>query len=338
MSIHDSLNNFMQIKIIKIDEPTPYADLSLTCEEDYFGTIGPEANCVLIWNAKTFGLKNRIPISNYSVRKVCMINKNIVAVILENCNVLFFSLASFEGVLLKEFPNIHLNSINDFLVTKNYKFLISAGEEGVIKIWDSKMMFKNHISYQQFIGHSSGIRNLICMEQKSLLITVSETGGLNFWNFLGDLTFCETEITQEMEKCGNLKEVNMLLKSGFNKSQSAKSVLPMSTSSSKMKASHLEKTYKLEHNPNYKEELSSSTFKKALITSTKEADLLKMQVLSMLPVSPEEGEIADINNFSQSNSQFLNSDAFNKNFEAVVNLEEKLLFTPKYLPAKLDKM
>src|SRR5690606_31639373 len=67
ISIHDTYNNFIQIKSIRIDDITPFTDLSLTNDKDYFATIGPEANCVLIWNSKTFGLKNRIPISNFFI-------------------------------------------------------------------------------------------------------------------------------------------------------------------------------------------------------------------------------------------------------------------------------
>ena len=182
MSIHDANNNFIQIKLIKIDEPTANTDISLTLEEDYFATIGPESNCVIVWNALTYGMKNRIPINNFFVSKICLINKNLLAVVLENCSVHFYSLAAYEGIFIKEFPNIHINKITDFLVTKNYKFLISGGEEGMIKIWDSKMLFKPYTSFQQFIGHSNAVKSIVCLEQKSLLISVSENSGIYFWN------------------------------------------------------------------------------------------------------------------------------------------------------------
>ena len=64
----------------------------------------------------------------------------------------------------------------------------------MIKIWDLKMIFKTIQSYQQFIGHSTGVRVLILMESKGLLISSSENSGIYFWNFLGDTTFTESEL------------------------------------------------------------------------------------------------------------------------------------------------
>ena len=336
MSIHDSLNKFIQIKVIRIDEPSPNVDISLTLEEDYFATIGPDANCVIIWNSKTFGVKNRIPINNFFINKLCLINKNLVSVILENCCVQFYSLASYEGILVKEFYNIHINKINDFLVTKNCKYLISGGEEGMIKVWDSKMLYKPHTSYQQFIGHSSGIRSVLCIESKSLLITASENSGIYFWNFLGDLTFCETEISQELEKFGNAKDMKEFVNFNSNNTNKKAAINTSNMSMSNIKASHLEKTYKLEHNIN-----ANTQTKSKLHHHMDMGDHGASQVLNMLPIEFEEDDGMDL---SYSASNLMNSDAFNKsaqNYNILTNaddLNNKILYTPNYLPTKIDKL
>ena len=79
--------------------------------------------------------------------------------------------------------NLQINNINQFITSHNYKYLISAGEEGMIKIWDMKMVFKPMQSYQQFIGHATGVRVLILMENKGILISASENSGIYFYNF-----------------------------------------------------------------------------------------------------------------------------------------------------------
>ena len=40
LCIHDCSNNYIQIKIINIDTPSIYTDISLAVEADYFSTIG----------------------------------------------------------------------------------------------------------------------------------------------------------------------------------------------------------------------------------------------------------------------------------------------------------
>jgi WD40 repeat protein len=317
ISIHDTYNSFIQIKSIRIDDPTPFTDLSMTVDREYFATIGPEANCVLIWNSKTFGLKNRIPISGVFVQKVSLITKNLLAVVLENCTVNFYSTGTYEGLLLKDMPGIHIDRINQFLITKNFKYLLSGGEEGMIKVWDAKMIYRNYQSYQQYIGHSSGIRGMICLENKSLVITSSDNSGIFFWNFLGDLTFCETEITQEFEKLGNLKELP--------KTGKKVNVPQRSTTMNTLKANHFEKTYKTETNN------LAATEKRLKINMDRLEEA--GSELNMLPVLADDKDVTL--DFSQSiQSGFLNSNT-NTSFD---ELAKKVLFTPKHIPGKFENM
>ena len=129
---------------------------------------------------------------------------------MDNCIVRFYALRRYEGVFIKELMNLHINNVNQFITSHNYKYLISSGKEGMIKIWDLKMIFKTIQSYQQFIGHSTGVRVLILMESKGLLISSSENSGIYFWNFLGDTTFTESEIVQELEKLNIPSHLKML--------------------------------------------------------------------------------------------------------------------------------
>ena len=51
-SIYDSSNNYIQIKIINIDIPSIYTDISLSVEAYYFATVGSESNSSLRWMFK----------------------------------------------------------------------------------------------------------------------------------------------------------------------------------------------------------------------------------------------------------------------------------------------
>ena len=192
--------------------------------------------------------------------------------------------------------------------------MISGGEEGMIKIWDFKMLYKNYTSIQQFIGHSSGIKAIACLDQKSLLITVSENDGIFFWNFLGDLTFCDSEILKEIEKFGE-KSFILTDKSKKNSQNKSSSVKPIS---------HLEKSYKLEHNDAIERRLNIK----------KEKREIEKQTLMMLPIDKEVENMEIIDKVQALSTGKKNNI---KDNSSVDFLEKKLLFYPNYIPCKIEK-
>ena len=359
ISIHDSSNNYIQIKIINIDTPAIYTDISLAVEGDYFATIGSESNCALVWNSVTFGMKNRVPINNFFIKKICLINRNLLACILDNCNVRFYALSKREGILIKELMNLHINNINQFITSHNYKYLISSGEEGMIKIWDMKMIFKPMQSYQQFIGHATGVRGLILMENKGLLISSSENSGIYFWNFLGDTTFTESEIIQELEKLNNPENIKALTErlntnvqdNNISTSNLGKSTLRKNKSKEKEKGimtkdirnKHMEKEYKAENefeksNPNYE------IIKKGIRENDPNDDNKEIYYeLKVLPLG-EENNKDDIDiNYTNTDFQIKEEDLNKYDYSNIApddpknqEINNKILFKGKFLPEKLS--
>ena len=354
ISMHDCSNNYIQIKIINIDTPSIYTDISLAVEADYFATIGPESNCALVWNCLTFGMKNRVPINNFFIKRICLIHKNLIACILDNCNVRFYALSAYEGVFIKELMNLHINNVNQFITSHNYKFLISSGEEGMIKIWDMKMVFKTMHSYQQFIGHATGVRGLILMESKGLLISASENSGIYFWNFLGDTTFTESEIIQEIEKLNvpshlkMLNEKSALMENslGGGKSINLKNTKVTNKPDKKLltkdiRTQHMEKEYKAENdfektNPNY--EIINKGIKENDPNDTNKDKLYDLKVLSVGKEDNDEINISYTNTDFNIDQETLNKfDTSNVSPDDPKNQEinNKILFKGKYFPDKL---
>jgi hypothetical protein len=161
------------------------------------------------------------------------------------------------------------------------------------------------MSYQQYIGHSTGVRALIVLEQKSLIITASDHSGIFFWNFLGDLTFCETEITQEFEKLGKLKEVP-------NKKQ----VNTMST----IKANSCNKTYR-------GNEIKAEKRLKINFDNTE----LNAHELNMLPINVDDDITLDL-------STSMTTEMINKANTSTQDLLNKLYFSPKFTPAVYESL
>ena len=356
ISIHDSSNNYIQIKIINIDTPAIYTDISLAVEADYFATIGSESNCALVWNSLTFGMKNRVPINNFFIKRICLINKNLLACVLDNCNVRFYALSETEGILLKELMNLHINNINQFITSHNYKYLISTGEEGMIKIWDMKMVFKPMQSYQQFIGHATGVRGLILMENKGLLISASENSGIYFWNFLGDTTFTESEIIQEIEKLNQPAHIKKLIEKSNMQDASAtmgKSIISTKNLKPKEKqkglmtkdirTKHMEKEYKAENdfeksNPNY--EIIKKGIKENDPNDDNKENIYELKVLPL-----GEGNNTDDIALNYTNTDFqLKEDDLNKYDYSNIppddprnqRINTKILFKGNKLPEKIS--
>ena len=315
LSLHDVSSEFLQMKVIKIDSPVVYTDLAVPHEDIIFSSIGPESTCVLVWNTTSYGIRNRIPVNQNLVKGLCFITNKLLSVILENGNIWVFSLLVFEGNLVKEINFLHSSNLSCLVASKNYKFLISGGDEGMIKVLDSKMIYKNYSSYQQYIGHSNKIKSLIIIEHKSLVISVSENDGIFFWNFLGDLTFSETELLNDFDALANYGA------SYFKKNKQVSKI--ENEKHEKIENHIVEKVY--QNQEKEKTELRKKI--KHDIHTKCERDIDK---LIMMPVEFEDDQFLNYTkgSFKPEDNSFIN---YKTNKE---DIEQKLLFETKFTPEK----
>ena len=357
LSIHDCNLNYAQIKIINIEKQCLFTDISLSLDQNYFATIGPESKCIYIWNSESFAKKNHINLTvrnNKTIilaKKLCLINKYLLGVGLDNCSIRFYSVSKFEGIFIKEIKDIHIKGINQFICTKNYNYFLTSGEEGLIKIWDMKMVFENYKSYQQYIGHSSGINGLVLIDNKGLLISSSKNSGIYFWNFLGDLNSINRNIINNFEQLDDPLYINNL-KNKFNnkinstrQSKSLNKYNPYYSENKKnqlltkdIMSFHMEKKYYAEH-PDLKESNNilnnidiKTDSKNNIIINSEKDDEPEFKVLPNFK-SEEDAEKIIIN---YSNKDYIINkttlDKYETSIDKINNIKYKLLFSPKYLP------
>ena len=352
MSIHDSNNKYMQCKILNIDPITgAYSDLSLCVEKDFFATIGPESKCALIWECESFITKNKVQLKEI-IMKICLIHKNLLTVLFENCSIRFYSLASFHGIPIKEIKNIHINSINNFIVSKNYKYFISGGYEGMIKIWDFKMSYKRQLSSQKFIGHSNSISSIVLIEKKSLLVSTSQYSGIYFWNFLGNTTQTENEIAKALERFGDvdyasrstiLNNNNTLTLSEANFTKKAKQHMQQTlnaNTTSNIRMKQMEKVYKTKKGG--QQEVSYVNDSECNNNNNTHDNNLTSTNLLMLPVLEDKSSIEI--NYTNNNTIPVTIDNIDKyttvncdNIEINECLYNKLFYKERYCPYVLNK-
>ena len=113
---------------------------------------------------------------------------------MNNCSIRFYSLGKYEGIFIKEIKDVHIKGINKFICSNNMSYFITCGEEGLIKIWNMKMLYNNYISYQQYIGHSNPINGLVLIDNKGMVLSSSKNNGIYFWSFLGNITNYDNEL------------------------------------------------------------------------------------------------------------------------------------------------
>jgi hypothetical protein len=138
---------------------------------------------------------------------------------------------------------------------------------------------------------------------------VSENDGIFFWNFLGDLTFCDTDINFELEKIARVREEKPKKSISVNSKQTTKQL--------KEDKEKVEKDIKKKENRFNIHDNSSES----------------RNLLVMLPVEKDnEGNYdtskINVNNLSQKIEK-------QKTFE---ELDKKLFYTPLYVPQKHDKL
>ena len=353
LSIHNCSLDYCQIKIINIETQSFFTDISLSLDEFYFATIGPESKKVLTWNCQSFDIKNNINLNTkfnkdiYLAKKLCMFNKNLLGVGLNNCTIRFYTLGKYEGIFIKEIKDIHIKGINKFICSKNYNYFLTSGEEGLIKIWDIKMIFNNYKSYQQFIGHSNGVNGLILIDNKGILISSSNNNGIYFWNFLGEITSFDEEILKSLDYLSDplyIKNLKSRINGKLKSSRNSKSLNKYGKNDLEDKKEELlTKDLMIAHNER-KFYAENQEIKEKSVNKTTDFFNDKITInfnneveqgFKLLPKFPNEEEKEKII-LSYSNKDYVikkkNLDKYENKIYSVNNIKNKLLFSSNFLP------
>ena len=112
----------------------------------------------------------------------------------KDCKVRFYSLMRYDGIFIKEIPNCHRGSINGLDVSHNSGYMITGGEDSMVKIWDYEAQKTIPYNFQCFIGHTYPLTNIIFNPcNNNQIISVSKRDGIYIWEFNGDV---ETDYKQ----------------------------------------------------------------------------------------------------------------------------------------------
>jgi WD40 repeat protein len=109
-------------------------------------------------------------------------------VMTNDCRIRFYSLARYEGIMLREVNVVHRGSITAMTVSQNSGYFLTGGEDSMLKVWDYEAHKTLPQFYQAFIGHTYPVRGVMfCPNDNSTVISCGEKDGLYLWDFYGDI-------------------------------------------------------------------------------------------------------------------------------------------------------
>jgi WD40 repeat protein len=98
--------------------------------------MGEHGNSVRIHETETFALRHSLNTGHILTSFVFAQHNRELVCATQDCKLLFFSLNKYEGVYLREIATVHRGMITSLDVSSNSGFLLTGGQDNMIKVWD----------------------------------------------------------------------------------------------------------------------------------------------------------------------------------------------------------
>jgi WD40 repeat protein len=126
-----------------------------------FGVMGEYGNNIVIYDSESFLIQHQIQVNNIVKSFKFANNNRDLLVITKDCKVRFYSLIKYEGIFMREVANCHRGSITGLDVSNNSGYMLTGGEDSMVKIWDYEAQKTVPYYFQSFIGHTYPLSSII---------------------------------------------------------------------------------------------------------------------------------------------------------------------------------
>jgi len=211
-------DHFQPVKNIDYELPNQnYCSLSFSMDSSMLANISSNANTITVWETRNFSLRYHLDVTGDIISKIAFAPNGRDLVLLTISSKLKFyrlgqSARDEELLHVKDSYDITDMECVDFQITTNNRFIICAGKEGVIKVYDYFMRGGPVASTQAFLGHFKHPTRLCVQKDLRNVYSCGEFNGIYKWTFYGDATkpedlsqFCE-ELAGEKEARARLTE------------------------------------------------------------------------------------------------------------------------------------
>lgn len=103
--------------------------------ESLFGLMGEHGNNVMIYDTESFVLRNQIQAGHF-VKIFQFTSSTEIIIATMDQKIKFYSLKEFGGVFQREISTVHRGSITTTSISENKQYLLTGGEDNLLKIWD----------------------------------------------------------------------------------------------------------------------------------------------------------------------------------------------------------
>jgi WD40 repeat protein len=208
--VYDVTRGYQPVKMIASDSPARHVAMAISHDGALLAALGPDPACAIIFSAESLmplrklrrrqrngavakladggGAPTPGARSTDSNFRVFCFNKDATELIAATSDRRLARYDVGTGTLIRETTAVHHGSINTLDVSPSGAYVISAGDDRVLRVWDAQLRGPNPPPFQSYIGHASGITQLKFSGLKDGAVNVVSVGagnGVFLWKFYG---------------------------------------------------------------------------------------------------------------------------------------------------------
>lgn len=170
--------------------------------ESMFAVMGECGNNVMIYSSDSIVLRHHIHVG--SIVKSFQFSKrgNEIIIVTKDQRIRFYSLSCFDGAFMKELSTVHRGAIRTTDLSNNGGFMLTGGDDNLIKLWDYDAQTATPTHFQAFIGHTFPVVNTLFNPwDNNIIYSAGERDGIFIWQFHGDMqTNYFTQVEDDEQK------------------------------------------------------------------------------------------------------------------------------------------
>lgn len=160
--------------------------LNFSRDGSMLANISSNSNTITIWETRNFSLRYHLDLTGDIVSKIQFAPNGKDLVILTTASKLkFYRLGSSardtELLHIKDSYGITDLECVDFQISQNNRFIVCAGKEGVIKVFDYFMRGEVLPSHQAFMGHYQFPNKIVLTRDIRTIFSIGHWNGIYKW-------------------------------------------------------------------------------------------------------------------------------------------------------------
>jgi WD40 repeat protein len=207
--VYDVTRGYQPVKMIASDSPAQHVAMAISFDGALLAALGPDPSCAIVFSADTLmplrkfrrkskkrennetkelGMISGSQDTETSSFKVLCFNKDATELIVATSDRRLARYDVATGTLIRETTAVHRGDVNTLDLSPSGAYLMTAGNDRMIRVWDAELRGPSPPPFQSFVGHASSIMQLAFSKLKDgvvNVVSVGEGNGVFVWRFYG---------------------------------------------------------------------------------------------------------------------------------------------------------